>query len=445
MKKKLPAIASLLLLLAAYAAYAGHRADVFLDEAAAGIQSRLPGVTLTLKERRWRIFYSVRTYRLDVAAGTFGQPRPLEADIRIWAISGPVSFIDGSIRPCLARIRASILLTEDSSFDVMAFYGAAPDLLKSRLVALLGFDGSVTASLDIPPAKRAFPQKDARTIHMDWGGLTATARVAPGLLAVEFDARAPRMVMADQNVSIECEGLSWTGRLLGGQGGSYYGRQTIGATKASLLARPVETGLELDSPSVTLDLIPKGETIDFVARASSGAVAGKGERVSLRAGATIGDLDAAAIARLPDIITELKAGRTQSPRVREWASALLKRSPWIAVEASLTQGSPDERADAAASVKTMGLRELPPHLLLALPDIRAEASFAAPPALMARLLCAFHFIHPGGQAGRGGCEQDAVLKLDALADQGILLREGGRLCAKGQWDGQAFTVNGRRF
>jgi hypothetical protein len=445
MRKKLPAIAALLILLAGCAAYAGRAADSFLEEAAAGLHSRLPGVALTLKERRWRLFHGVRTYRLEVAAGTFGLPRPMEADVRVWTSHGPVSLFDRQFRPSLARAHASIVLTQDASPEVIAFFGAVPELLKSRLVVRLGYTGSVSASVTVPPATRSLPLKSGEALALDWGGLEADATLSPQGEALNIEASAPRLSLTLRESILECAGLTLAGNLAHGAGPLYHGRLLASADKVGLAAGNGETGAFLEAPALTLDLLPMGETFDLIAQASAVAKSATDARVSLRAGATMGNLDAESCARLAGAFFSMQGPAWRQSENLAAVAAILARSPWVAMEASVTGGNPDERAEAAASLRIEGLRELPVNALNVLPSVRATVSLAAPPSLFAHLYCARSLGTRRDPSALERCESDVVARLDALAAQGVLLREGGRLRARGQWDGSALTLNGKRF
>jgi uncharacterized protein YdgA (DUF945 family) len=449
MKKILIAVVALGALYTASAYCIGFKVESEITAQVEQLTTNSPNLVCTLKQKHRGIFESSYTYGLDFnappQAGKDAASSRISFDATWRVAHGPIPFAAKVFNPCLALASATFSINPETDADIREVFDKLPELLETTIHARYGFDLGTTTDITMPPVDKTLAFADTPPFQLAWQGLTANVKSNSDLSAYTMTVNAPGLSIKDSEALVSLSGLSGSSEFNRIQGLVWGG--DFRYLLKSLTVEPASPGkpFEVRDLALALNMKPIGPVLDYALDLSgTGKLAG-GAILPARLGLTLHSVDLAALNDLLAVLRN-KSRTPESPLLspedyQRTAKSLLARSPWFEVTLSAMEGGEGPVA-AQANVKTELMKDLPDNLLLAFTELRAGARIDAPEKTFQDLACLF-LSETGSAMPEAECRAEVTEQLDAYVSRGYLIRNGGKLSAQAQWNGQGILINGK--
>ena len=452
MKKSLLVLAALVIAYCAAAYFIGVKADSALSARMEQTKADAPLLNYTLKQKQPGIFHSSYTYGLEYPlppeTGKAGPNRLISLDMTMDVTHGPI-VLGSEPGLCLAQAAFTFSVNPSTSQDIRDFLAQVPELAQANSRMRIGFDMSGVTTVTVSGANRTFQAQPGKPLTVEWQPLTAVIVSNADATRYTMTGQLPSLRLQDADSSATVAGLR-----INADSTRLRGRIWTGSYKFSLDTfdvRPTapQAPFRLDKAYMNLDLVPKGETLEYTASVGGIGANAAGMKFPLSVDMLFRNLDIAALDDLQNLLQQqqdpnpatAKPGQADFLRV---TGAMLARSPEIEMTVKALEGDWGP-VTLQASVKTENMKEVPAHPLLALPKLRAQAKLDGPAPGVLEMTCLL--VQDGAKrpSSDPAFRKEMSLLLDQLVLQGYLVPSGGRLTSEASWDGAGLTVNGKRL
>ena len=426
----------------------GQRVESVFTESTAKVTEHSPNIVFTLKEKAKGFFSSRYVYTLQVSLPpelrTSGAPTNLAMDLVYNVAHGPLPLTAGDFTPCLALCDTTLSPETSGDKAVTEFFKGVPELAKSTLRTRIAFDSSSTTQVAVPAFVKTISADKSAPFTITFKGLTGTIRTPSTYDAYKAALSSPGLSLQDADATLVCGTVSLQGdsKLMGRR--LWTGTQRLAVETADFLPK---TGAAVKLQKLALDasLTPQNGTLDYVFALSGNQTLPQGNALPVAVSFTGRNLDMAALDTLIALMEKVQStgedlSKSES-ELRAVVNAMLPKKPAVEIDAKAFEGS--DQILLHCEIRPEGLTSLPQQILATLPFLRAKADFSGPQKAVTDFACSVLEGVSPPQQSKEECARGLSREIDQILAQGLMQRDGDKLSASAQWDGQKLTVNGK--